>query len=306
MLCKNPYTTGNGEAYGCGQCLPCRINRRRLWVHRIMLEEKLYEKNSFVTLTYDDKSLPVQRNGKATLDKRHLQLFIKKLRKGIEPERLRYFGVGEYGDQSWRPHYHVVLFNFPSCETGGRTRQKRHYNERSCCHYCDMVKRAWDRGNIELGPLDAGGAEYVAGYTVKKLTHAFDPRLAGRYPEFARMSNRPGLGAGAIPRIAEVIRTYYIPDENRADVPSALRHGGKMRPLGRYLQGKLRTELGFSSDKAPDIARQQQAQEMRPLREAARASSDAPSLKQQLEARDKGKIATYEARAKIFKQRRPL
>lgn len=306
MLCKKPYTTQTGEIYGCGQCLPCRINRRKVWVHRIQLEEKLHERNAFVTLTYDDKSLPIQRNGKATLDKRHLQLFIKILRTKIQPTRLRFFAVGEYGDENWRPHYHVILFNFPSCLAAPRTRIRRHYAGRSCCHYCDMVRGAWDKGNIELGPLDAGGAEYVAGYTTKKLTHAADPRLEGRYPEFARMSNRPGIGADAIPEIAKSLQHYLVPDETRADVPSALRHGKKIKPLGRYLTGKLREELGFSSQKAPDIARKEQAKKLLALRLRARADNQNPSLSHHYKEETKTKILTAEARYKLFKQKRHL
>lgn len=306
MLCSKPYTTQTGEIYGCGQCLPCRINRRKVWVHRIQLEEKLYERNAFVTLTYDDKHVPMQRNGKATLEKRHLQLFIKRLRKECEPSRLRYFAVGEYGDDTWRPHYHVVLFNFPSCLQAPRTRIGKHVAGRSCCHYCDMVRRCWERGNIELGTLDAGGAEYVAGYTTKKLTHASDPRLEGRYPEFARMSNRPGIGAGAIGEIAKTLEHYLVPDETRADVPSALRHGKKIKPLGRYLTGKLREELGFSSKKAPDIARDQQAKKLLALRLRARADNENPSLAHHYKEENKQKIISAEARYKLFKQRRSL
>lgn len=103
----------NGQAFGCGQCLPCRVNRRRIWTHRIMLEAAQYHDNSFVTLTYDEEKLPVD----LSVTPRTLQLFMKRLRK-VYPNRIRYFGVGEYGDQTMRPHYHLALFNFASCARG--------------------------------------------------------------------------------------------------------------------------------------------------------------------------------------------
>lgn len=64
----------------CGQCLGCRLDRARMWTSRIIHEASLHEYdhgNSFVTLTYDDKNLP----NNWSLDKRHFQLFMKRLRK---------------------------------------------------------------------------------------------------------------------------------------------------------------------------------------------------------------------------------
>ena len=44
--------------FGCGQCLPCRVNKRRLWTNRIMLESMCHDDNAFVTLTYNDDNIP--------------------------------------------------------------------------------------------------------------------------------------------------------------------------------------------------------------------------------------------------------
>lgn len=49
----------------------------------------------------------------ATLYKKHIQQFNKRLRKNIQPytdEKIRFFAVGEYGPIHLRPHYHVLYF----------------------------------------------------------------------------------------------------------------------------------------------------------------------------------------------------
>lgn len=80
MLCKNPYMKGV-LAFGCGQCNPCRINRRRLWTHRIMLESLKHGDSSFVTLTYE--TLPSD----GSLVPKDLQNFMKYLRMRVSPKK---------------------------------------------------------------------------------------------------------------------------------------------------------------------------------------------------------------------------
>ena len=57
MLCSNPYMK-DGVSFGCGQCKGCRVNKRRQWTHRILLESMCHESSAFVTLTYDNDHLP--------------------------------------------------------------------------------------------------------------------------------------------------------------------------------------------------------------------------------------------------------
>lgn len=227
-----------------------------------MLEANLHTDNSFVTLTYDDEHLPPG----GTLDPTHVQLFIKRFRKALEPVKIRYYLVGEYGDQSDRPHYHVALFGYPSCLKGITNPNRGGY----CCSVCDGVRAVWGHGNIYSGGLSHASASYIAGYVTKKLTDPNDPELGGRYPEFSRQSTRPGIGADFMDEVASVLLTRNL--DALMDVPVALRHGAKQYPLGRYLRRRLRSRMG-KEENAPKETLAKMDQEMQILFEEAKAVS---------------------------------
>lgn len=42
--------------------------------------------------------------------KRHIQLFLKRVRKSLPPKSLKYFICSEYGPRTLRPHYHGIFF----------------------------------------------------------------------------------------------------------------------------------------------------------------------------------------------------
>jgi len=222
----------------------------------MMLEAAQYADNCFATLTYRPESLPEDMS----VQPRVLSLFLKRLRK--QSGKVRYFGVGEYGDQSGQPHYHLALFNFPTC-VYGRTR----HHVPACCSLCETISSAWGFGRIELGTLTPHSMAYVAGYLNKKMVRDDDPRLEGRRPEFARMSLRPGIGSGMMHDLASTLMELGF-DEKDVDVPAVLQHGMSRYPLGRYLRRHLRHLLGRSKN-APAEALASYAQEMHPLREAA-------------------------------------
>jgi len=101
---------------------------------------------------------------------------------------------------------------------------------------------------VMVGQLSMASAQYIAGYVTKKMTHRLDIRLDGRHPEFARMSLRPGIGALAMHNVASDMMRWHL--EKNGDVPTALRYGGKLLPLGRYLRRELRKMVG-KNEKAP-------------------------------------------------------
>lgn len=131
------------------------------------------------------------------------------------------------------------------------------------------------------------------------MTRNDDPRLEGRYPEFARQSRMPGVGFNALFEIADVLMKYNIEEEI-----TALRRGPKIQALGRYLRTKLRTLTGKGN--LTDVEAIKKAmelfEEMRPLHEAAQANGT--SVRQQIMEAFAQEIATLEARHKIFSTRK--
>lgn len=240
MLCQEPYVKA-GQAFPCGKCLPCLVRRRKLWTHRLMLESLCHSDNAFVTLTYADDTLPAD----LSLQPAHLQDFLKRLRSHMEyhyKKRIRFYGVGEYGDKSSRPHYHAILFNYVTCLRGRSVYRK---GVTKCCSSCDLIRDLWGYGNVGLGSLTTESAGYTLGYIVKNMRRTDDARLKGRWPEFARMSLRPGLGYGALDEIAKTIIRYNLDDD---PIPTVLRQGKSMKPLGRYLRSKLKDMVNADNE----------------------------------------------------------
>lgn len=249
----------------------------------MILEALKHDGSSFVTLTYADEHLPEG----GSLCPRDPQLFLKRLRKAIHPLKLRYYLVGEYGDRTFRPHYHLALFGVPQ-------------------EAYQTIADAWSvngspLGHVVVGSLTFESAGYVAGYVTKKMTSEDDPRLGGRHPEFARMSTRPGIGADAMDDIADLLFTKAGCAElaRLGDVPFILKHGGKSMPLGRYLRRKLREKVGIPEMGFDSPSCKSQKEELSVL---LKGKENLPWRHQSAIIAEafKGKIRSVEARYSIF------
>lgn len=317
MICAKPYTGDNG-VFGCGQCTICRINKRRVWSHRMMLESVQHEQSSFLTLTYDDEHLPEGHTLRPDDTKAWLKKFRERLRYAYDnrnpdlfyalPRTIRYFLVGEYGEKTQRPHYHAALFGFPPCFYFSSPSAKKQCS----CPSCSVVRDTWGKGHIMLGTLTHDSAQYIAGYVTKKMTSPEDPRLKGRFPEYARMSNRPGIGAYDLEPLSTALSTVhgttFISETH--DVPSVLRFAGSKMPLGRYIKRKLREELGFVETSTPAEILQALRQEMSLVREDylsdSQAQKEGLNFSQYLARISLPTILSREGKQKLFNARRHL
>lgn len=206
-----------------------------------MLEAQMHPVNSFETLTY------AKTNPSGSLTKSHLESTLNRLRahynrRSITPPR--YYGIGEYGEQTSRPHYHIAFFGISP-------------------DHSDLLTRAWEGidtssgyepGHIDHGQLEPQSAAYITGYLTKKLSRdEYD--YAGLEPQFALMSLKPGLGLPWLPHLFEALTTRdgatYL--RTHQDVPTSFSIGGRSLPLGAYLRQRLRTLL-FGDHRQPQPA----------------------------------------------------
>lgn len=186
----------------CRKCVGCRLDKSREWANRILLEQ-LYHKDSwFVTLTYDDEHLPRSFPVDSTtgeivsvhssLVKFDLQKFFKRLRKNSS-QQLRYYCAGEYGTQTYRPHYHCIIFGL---NLNDLKLLKTNFSNQPY-YTSDFISKCWPYGIHVIGKVTFESAAYVARYTMKKATHGYTKDYydkAGIQPEFQTMSLKPGIG----------------------------------------------------------------------------------------------------------------
>ena len=183
-----PNRNGNGEilTLPCGRCATCRSKKRFEWVLRMELEDMTAITTWFITLTYDDDKVP-RKNGYTVLEKSAPINFIRRLKK-LEAKtpkqhrlpthdsygdkyKIRYLQVGEYGSKTYRPHYHLIVWNVSK-------------------YAIDRVSRAWKNGFVKAEtPRDGGAvATYTAKYVMKE--HA---EIDFKEPPFKSQSNSIGL-----------------------------------------------------------------------------------------------------------------
>ena len=179
----------------CGQCIGCRLERSRQWALRCVHEAQLHQDNCFITLTYDDDHLPVDRS----LNLEHFQKFMKRLRKRYG-DGIRFFHCGEYGENFGRPHYHACLFNFDFSD-----RELWSVREGVRLYTSKSLQDLWTFGFSTVGEVTFESAAYVARYVMKKVTgpsaedhYIYVDEITGqvyeRKPGYVTMSRRPGIG----------------------------------------------------------------------------------------------------------------
>lgn len=243
MMCKSPsnikMTSKKYSARGagiaavpCGMCKNCRINQSRIWVNRILLETLDHGDSVFLSLTYDDQHLPDPPH----VNKIHLVNYIRRLRYHVRPIKIRYFGVGEYGNEGTRvfnPHYHCIIFGL------------------GLLNY-RVLKECWEHSDseeygVQIGEVNKDTARYITGYIVKKIDKTpgreLHPVNFGLKDEFMISSRKGGgIGANRIRLIAERLKDE--PNFEKRPM-SQINRGKKMMPIGRYLSGILNSELGI-------------------------------------------------------------
>ena len=173
----NVFNEKTGETFPmfiqvpCGKCVLCRDKKAREWSFRATCENVFSESIPlFLTLTYNNENLP-----KHGVFKEEVQLFLKRLRISLDrlhyKHNLRYFACAEYGSKSKRPHYHMLIWNFP-----------REGSFRNIWNVTHFIEKCWSKiagydgkkpvysplGYVYTLPCDKGAISYVMKYMRKQ------------------------------------------------------------------------------------------------------------------------------------------
>lgn len=208
--------TGRTIQLPCGQCIGCRLEHSLLWAIRCTHEADTHDQNSFITLTYSPEKLPSD----GSLVTWHITDFLKRLRKSIQPKKIKYFMCGEYGEKFKRPHYHICLF-------GHDWPDKEIHEEREgiLLYTSDTLEKLWSQGFTTTGELNFSTAAYTARYILKKVsgqqreqhyyrTCEHTGNLVQIEPEYIRMSN--GIGKNWLAKYStDVWPSDYLIHKNK-------------------------------------------------------------------------------------------
>lgn len=202
----------------CGQCIGCRLDYSRKWADRLMMEAKNHKHTWFITLTYNDFNLPLGEKYVPTLKKKDVQLFMKRLRKAIEPVKVRFYCSGEYGEESFRPHYHLILFGLELTDL-----KFYKVNELHQPYYTsEFLSRCWqDKGYVVIAPASYETMLYTSRYVTKKLK-GFERVFYDQQkiePPFSLMSRKPGIAGNNFNIDIMLDEHIMLPEGRKANHP---------------------------------------------------------------------------------------
>lgn len=183
-MCLSPvFVRKQWQYVPCGKCIECAIQKSNEWAYRVALENRLHLQSCMITLTYNEDNLATP-----SLERRDVQLFLKRLREKIEPVKIRYFGCGEYGSLKGRKHWHIIIFGYDFDD--------KYYfctdNKGTRLYRSPTLEKLWTFGFSSIGQVTFDTAKYCAIYMQKKN---FED---GRKNPFVFMSLRPGIGADSV------------------------------------------------------------------------------------------------------------
>lgn len=177
-----------------------------------------------------------------TLRKRDIQQFCDRLNKYCQSNGLlergksniRYFYCGEYGDQTHRPHYHMILYGVKIPDPILWSK-----NNGNPLFTSEMMTKEWGKGNVLIGAATYESMQYVARYALKKTINNPSKQWwidAGMEPEFISMSNKPGIGREWF----ENHKSIYDDDYGGKDIVLAK---GRIGKIPKYFDALMDAEL---------------------------------------------------------------
>ncbi len=174
-MCFKPVGVG-GYLVKCRKCPACVVQRKNEWIFRLTEEQKDHKLGYFMTFTYSQENIPNIDLTTGELGRGHNPHSIQSLRRkdvinyfkkvrnaGNKP---RYYYVGEYGEETKRPHYHAIVFGVSEVE----------------------LERHWKHGFTYSGEVNKKTIRYVVKYMTKRIKNTPE------HAEFPRSIMSKGIG----------------------------------------------------------------------------------------------------------------
>lgn len=213
----------------CGRCAFCLSNKRSSWMFRIYYEmrSQLYP-GHFLTLTYDEKHVRRVGAGRLSLRFRDVQLYIKRFRKA--KYYVKYVCVGEYGSETQRPHYHMLLWTDAPVQ-----------------FIQDNWKSSKDDsrlGVVHFGRLTMASAMYTMKYIIQPKVRDMDFNIPiSERREKTRAQFSKGLG---ISYLTAAVYDYHTEDYDNPVMFSVV--DGRKVALPRYYKSKIFTNYQLKKE----------------------------------------------------------
>lgn len=292
ILIKNnldPEEYPNGLLVPCGKCLACKETITKEYTLRFLHELNNWNRLLFVTLTYENKYVPISEYG-LELSKDDAKNFIKRLRAKMnyyykETGQFKYFLTGEYGEKTLRPHYHMVIAlpgDVPF----------------------ELIKSCWKKGNVDIQLAHKEAIFYTIGYVSKKVYNGKMKDYKGKEREFRKMSRGNG-------------REWYEKHKNELALKQYIDYRGYKCGIPRYYKKKLDDEGLWDKEKIKQYQREEKIKETKYIlkhynvKEKGRFNLNTLEYENQVvdhvyEARRKLKQRTYEKKYQLKETKRFL
>ncbi|QCS35954.1 replication initiator protein [Capybara microvirus Cap1_SP_61] len=182
----------------CGHCASCLKAKQLNKTTCMQLEALNYRQPLFVTLTYADEP-------PSGVNVKDVQNFLKRLRTNLKrkgyDEPIRYHCTAEYGSKTYRPHYHLIIYNMPNEEFFDLPAFGSYGAGYA---YDDFIRSCWKLGLTHSRLVsDVAALRYCAKYTAKCSSI-----LKGKNPPFMLQSTKyGGLGSKVYKNLANEFLT---------------------------------------------------------------------------------------------------
>lgn len=203
----------------CGKCMACRADNITMWTDRIQFEALTSQDASgFLTLTFDEAHMPQNRSA----NKKVMSDFFKRLRYYSDKD-FRYFYSSEYGDSTYRLHYHVCMLN---------------YDPNDVKNIEDLSKAWADRDGNRFGiftftPLLPARIRYCVEY------------ISFENPSMNQVYKSLGLSPCVHSCSKRIGEDWILSHADSIRATNGYFSNGILRPLPRYFQDKLGLKVKY-------------------------------------------------------------